>query len=556
MPRGKPVRLWDLAGLIYREATLQGFMTAAGGNLEPLKARLAKNPGYVRRQALTVQIIAAVYVVTVMALPVTAVLRLRAGSTLAWNLVLSSVSAAPFFLVQRGYVMMLTVLSVSALLYDGLYAWPESLPISAGGIARLRLLSLLRGLFIAVCGVAVVYPIAMAAASRSWAAAAIALLTSAVHLPLTLALVVLVGQRLHRGLKGHGGASRGAQTARVLTTLGYGLGTIVVVLVMQVAMNVLARYYDAPRLEPAVARSIALALSWAPLPAAPASLTMLLAARAAGTALDWPVLPAALGSVAYFAGAALLVGAALRVLRRTSAGVAGTTGAPVPASTSFDVTSPSRAFLRQLWMGATRQTQTLMFFLFPLVFPILGTIGPTMSKAPSIFVVYFGAAMATIFSPWMLVQGLTRQEAGAGQLVASLPVRERDRVFPRLVIAPLVAVAGAILGAALFLRGWDFVTGIVLALASAITAPVGLLLKMLLFGRMKHRVVLDEVHPESATLKWVAVIAAMAAVAVALALVHRLLVLSMSPHLGNGLFVGLLAVLVAGISALSRRLFP
>lgn len=556
MPRGKPVRLWGLSGLIYREATLQGLMTAAGGNVDPLKERLAKNPRSLRRQSLTVQIIAAVYVITVMALPITAVLRLRAGSTLAWNLVLSSVSAATFFFVQLCYVLMLTVLSVSELLDDELYAWPESLPVSAGGIARLRLLALLRGLFISVCGVAVVYPIAMALASRSGAVAAVALLTSAVHLPLTLALVVLAAQRLHRGLKGHGGASRGAQTARVLTTLGYGLGTIVVVLVMQVAMNVMARFYDAPRLEPSAAQSLVLALSWAPLPTAPASLTMLLAARAAGLAPQWPVLPAVLGSAGYFAGAAILIGAALRVLGRTGAGVARTAGAPVAASVRLRITGPRRAFLRQLWMGATRQTQTLMFFLFPLVFPIVGTIGPAVSKAPSAAIVYLGAAMAAIFSPWMLAQGLTRQEAGAGQLVASLPVRERDRVFPRLALAPLFACTGALLGAALFLRGRDLVTGIALAFVPAVTAPGGLLFKMLLFGRMRHRVVLDEVRPESATPKWVAVIAAIAVIAATLAVAQLVLVRATSPLLGNVLFIGLLAVLVAGIFALSRRMFP
>jgi hypothetical protein len=559
MSRGKPVRLWDLSGLIYREATLQSLMTAAGGNPGPLRERLGRNPGYVRRQSIAVQLIAAVYVLTVMALPVTAVLRLRAGTTQAWNLLISSASAATFFVIQLGYVLTMTVLAVSELLDEDLYAWPRTLPLSAGGVGRLRLLSLLRGLFIPVCGVAAAYPIAMAAASRSWAVAAVALLTSAVHLPLTLALVVLAGRRLHRGLKGHGGTSRSAQTARVITTLGYGLGTILVILVMQVAMNSLARFYDTPRLATAASRGLVLALSCAPLPTAPAALTMLLAARAAGLAVELPVLPALLGTLAYFSVSATLVGAALRVLGRTGAGAAAaarTADGSGPAPVRLRVTSPSRAFLRQFWLGATRETQALMFLLFPLIFPILGTIGPTISRAPAAAVLYMGAAMAAILSPWMLVQGLTRQEAGAGQLAASLPVRERDRVFPRLVLAPMVAFAGALLEALLFLRGTNLVTGLALGLMPAVTAPTGLLLKMVLFGRMKHRVVLDEVYPESTTLKWVAVIATMAVTAGALAVLQYILVLRTSLLAGSALFVAVLAALVGGLCALSRRLFP
>jgi hypothetical protein len=558
--KGKPVRLWDLSGLIYREATLRSLLTAAGGNPGPLRERLGKNPGYVRRQSLTIQVIAAVYVLSMMLLPILAVVKLRSGSTHTWNLFISAVSATTFYLIQFGYVLMLTVLAVSELLDDDLYAWPQTLPVSTGGIARLRLFSLLRGLFLPVSGVAVAYPLALGISSRSWGVAGIAVVTSAVHLPLTLALVVLAGLWLHRTLRGQGGTSRGAQTARVITMLAYGLGTLLVVFVMQGAVNYLSRLYDSPRLAPAVSRSLILALSWVPLPTAPASLTMLLAARAAGLSADVPVVPAALGSLGYFVVAALLVVAALRLLGRSGAATvavgSGRTSVPTPVLARLRLTTPRRAFLRQLWLGATRETQVLIFLLFPLVLPILGLVGPKISGAPSPFLVYFGAGIASTFSAWMLVQGLTRQEAGAGQLAASLPVRERDRVFPRLVLAPLLSSGGALIAAILFLRGRDLVTGLVLALVPAVTAPAGLLIKMLLFGRLKNRVVLDEVYPDSATRKWITVVAAMAGIAVVLTALEGILVVVTSPLLGNLLFVAVVFASLGGLSLLSRRLFP
>jgi hypothetical protein len=212
------------------------------------------------------------------------------------------------------------------------------------------------------------------------------------------------------------------------------------------------------------------------------------------------------------------------------------------------LTTPGRAFLRQLWLGATRETQVLMFFLFALVMPILGVVGLTVSGAPAVFRIYFGAAFASVFSPWMLVQGLTRQQAGTGQLVASLPVRERDRVFPRLVLAPLLSCGGALLAAALFLRGRDLATGLTLALVPAITAPAGLLIKMLLFGRLKNRVVLDEVYPGAATRKWITVVAAMAGIAAAL--------MALEGVLGNLIFVAVVVASLGGLSLLSCRLFP
>jgi hypothetical protein len=57
-------------------------------------------------------------------------------------------------------------------------------------------------------------------------------------------------------------------------------------------------------------------------------------------------------------------------------------------------------------------------------------------------------------------------------------------------------------------------TGLVLTLIPAVTAPARLLIKMLLFGRLNSRVVLDEVCPDSASRKWITVVAAMAGITV------------------------------------------
>jgi hypothetical protein len=197
-----------------------------------------------------------------------------------------------------------------------------------------------------------------------------------------------------------------------------------------------------------------------------------------------------------------------------------------------------------------------MLLLFPLILPILSTVGPKISGAPSPFMVYFGTGTASIFSAWMLVQGLTRQQAGAGQLAASLPVRERDRIFPRLVLAALLSAGGALLAAVLFLRGRDLLTGLVLALVPAVTAPAGLVIKMLLFGRMKNRVVIDEVYPDHATRKWIAVLAAMAGIAVVFMALEWILVAVTSPIPGNLVFAAVVLASLGGLSLLSRRLFP
>ena len=92
---------------------------------------------------------------------------------------------------------------------------------------------------------------------------------------------------------------------------------------------------------------------------------------------------------------------------------------------------------------------------------------------------------------------VTRQEPGAGQLAATRPIRERDRVFPRLVLSAIVASAGALVADLVVLRGKDLWVGLALGTIPAVAAPLGMLVKMVLFGRLRGRVVLDEVRPGS-----------------------------------------------------------
>ncbi len=71
---------------------------------------------------------------------------------------------------------------------------------------------------------------------------------------------------------------------------------------------------------------------------------------------------------------------------------------------------------------------------------------------------------------------------------------------------------------------------------------------MLLFGRMKHRVVLDEVYLDHSTLKWIAPLASMAGIAAVL--------IGIEGILGNLIFVAVMVASFGGLSLFNRRLFP
>jgi len=342
----------------------------------------------------------------------------------------------------------------------------------------------------------------------------------------------------------------------VLTMLTYGTGTFLGVALMQIVKSLLSRLYDSPQLAPLAARQLLLALSWLPLPCAPSALTVLLAGSGLHGAANELLSPAAVGSVGYLMVAALLIWAAFRIIGREGGGAAAARSKSARVLGTFRVTTPRRAFRRQLWLATTREMPSMMLHIVPVLTPTVWLVGASMMATPPGVMIYVAALVAAVFNPWIMALALTRQEPGAGQLAATLPIRERDRVFPRLVLSAIVASAGALVADLVFLRGKDLWDGLALGTIPAVAAPLGMLVKMVLFGRLRGRVVLDEVRPGSRRRKWATIMTTITGTAALLIGIRWILVSAASFPLGSVAFLAVVAAAVCALWVGACRVFP
>lgn len=571
------MKLWALAGRVYNEAIFQGQVTAAGSNTARLTERMKSDSGHVARQGRTIQILGSFYLLTVATLSVISFVGLRSAEATAWNLLVASGSISMQLIVQSGYLIMLTIIATAEILAPDLYRWPSSLPLSSAQVGALKLLALAREFLLPLGVIVVSTPVVAGIAGRSLSGALVGLAVSLVHAALTLGVLVLLSWKMRRVLRSSDSEGRGARLTRIFTMVVYGFGTLFIVFIMQLGSNVLAGLFDAPRLAADTSLLALRVMALVPLPTAPALLLTLLSPAAAGAAAIPLWLPT-LGTALYALLAAAVVARALRIVRgdntevRTPRTVAANDTRPsvdhdalargrasTLASSPILVRRPRAAFTRQIGRAMTRDTQVLITLIFPIILPILSSIGPLVSGAEREIAITMSVIIAGTAGSWMIIHGLTRLQFGGGALEATLPVRERDRVFPRLVLASILPTSGALLVALLFLPlGSPERLGALLeALAVAVIAPAGMLLKMAFFGRMDSgsaKIVVDEIRPGAGFWKWVIVVVLLVVLTAAAILGHRALVAGFG-GVGNALFAVGLATLGVVELVLSRLTF-
>jgi predicted permease len=345
--------------------------------------------------------------------------------------------------------------------------------------------------------------------------------------------------------------------------LAYGIGALVVVFAVQIGTNTLSALADAPRLSQGASRTLLNVFALLPLPSSGATLVTELTLRTHGiVGPATTVKLAAVGTVLY-GGVTLLLATAAR--RRLG-------GADLPAVSSrerqapstpirLSVRSPRSAFTRQIFQSATRDTQVLMSLIMPLMLPTLATIGPVFSGTPANVVSFLTPGFAAIMSGWMLIHGLTRLEIGSGQLAASLPVVERDRVVPRMIIAAVVPSLGAAIAILIFqpFGSSEQIRSILFSMVSAVAVPAGFLMKVVLFGRVRKgggEFVIEEVRPDGRFPKWVAVVGSMVIVAALLMVAGAALQTRLQAWSFVTVYVSLLVVCGAAEAGITTRLFP
>ncbi|MFX0075688.1 MAG: CPBP family intramembrane glutamic endopeptidase, partial [Candidatus Hermodarchaeota archaeon] len=182
------------------------------------------------------------------------------------------------------------------------------------------------------------------------------------------------------------------------------------------------------------------------------------------------------------------------------------------------ITSPVMSYIRKDLISSTRDYQSLIFVLMPLVYPIIMILSmqvvivEEISSTFSIMILWAVILIATQFIPLMLVGGLLNLEESGSSTLASLPLVPRDQAKGKLVLMLIIQGISLILMAIVLTVLSKSIYVLVLIVGTLPIAWAQLLfvfqMKVRLFGTMKYKYVLEEVNTRHKLVKWISIVGA------------------------------------------------
>ncbi len=175
---------------------------------------------------------------------------------------------------------------------------------------------------------------------------------------------------------------------------------------------------------------------------------------------------------------------------------------------------PTIAFLKRDFAIITREMSSVMIIIMPFMIPIYLLLIPIGDQqfvgSAGLPVVMIMAMFYVSLVSVMLVTNLTNIESGGSTITASLPISVRDQVKSKLPHFLVVMPLALILAMLTKIGFSQFPTMISFALAFLLAVPIvglaSLFFKVYLFGKMKHKIVLEEIRIENKFKKYVMVI--------------------------------------------------
>ena len=175
--------------------------------------------------------------------------------------------------------------------------------------------------------------------------------------------------------------------------------------------------------------------------------------------------------------------------------------------------SPLKSYIQKDLITASRDFQTLMFLIMPIVIPIfmifsfVGPIGEDISSPAGIMITWSIILIFSIIVPAMLISGLLNMDESGATILASLPVIPRDQAKAKLILMSVIQLMSFTILTVVLTIITNSILLLVLFLATIPIVWIFLFLmfemKMRLFGKMKYKYVIEELNKEHKVIKWI-----------------------------------------------------
>ncbi|TFF89705.1 MAG: hypothetical protein EU548_06745, partial [Promethearchaeota archaeon] len=421
-----------------------------------------------------------------------------------------------YFSMNVLYLFLFGLFTTSAYSTGEAFNFLHTLPISKKDVRKIGLMTLLRSLNLPLVANIFAFPIIMLIATRNLFIFLICIGTSFPNAIFAFCILVLIGERLGRLFNQRTVNSKKTNLYRIITMAGYFIIAISTGFLLNLSYYLIDLFLSVFSNFQGVAL-LNLILSLIPFPFAPSYLISIISIQ--NYVPSELILTSSIGFCLFL----ILI---WRLYRRTFKSLRSITEMEVKSriieekidtpesieNVQIQVDTPVKSYLKKDLISLTRDYQSFMFFIMPIVWPVLMLIIMTIpitrevSTAYSIMILWSIILSLCIFIPMILIIGLLNLEQSGESSLASLPILPRDQAKAKIILMSIIQIISFILISIVVTIQINSPLFMIIYLSTIPIAWIFLLsmfeMKIALFGKMKYKYVLEEVFKEKKFRKW------------------------------------------------------
>ncbi len=524
MEEKKGLNIFSLSKFTNHEMILDSQLASSGAHQSKVLEKCEKNKKYVRTQAISMKFVSGLLMVFMPFLSVIMYFEIIENIgpfyPLQGRIYVFNFFVLLSLVISILYLFLFGLFTTSSLMSGSAFKWLHTLPLSRKDLKKLGFMTLFRNLNVQIIMMTFAFPIILLILTQNLFAFFMCLISSFLMTTFGTSILIIVGERFSRVFSESNRQSSKANILRMVSLIGFFFIAFGSSFVMQFGLNAILDLIDVFRLNPP-SMDLNMILSFIPLPFAPGYLVSLsLVAEQAplslwGSTIVGMILLAGLTFLTYKIAIKSLSSVATFEID-TSRTKKEAKRKVKPISIEVKSTSPIKSYIRKDLIASTRDYQSLIFVLMPLLYPIImilsmqSVITGEISSTFGLMVLWAIIMIASQFIPLMLVGGLLNMEESGSSTLASLPLLPRDQAKAKLILMLIIHGISMSLMAIVLTVLIQSVNVFILILGSLPITWALLLfvfqMKVRLFGTMKYKYVLEEVNIKNKLVKWVSIV--------------------------------------------------
>ena len=524
MEEKKGLNLYSLSKFTNFEMIMDSQLASSGAHQAKVLEKCQKNNKYIKTQATSMKFISAFLMVLMPSLSVLMYLGIIETIDPSYP-IQGRVYVFSFFIwisltISILYLFLFGLFTTSSLMSGSAFKWLHTLPLSRKNLKKLGFMTLFRNLNVQIIVMTFAFPIVFFIITQNIFAFFMCLICSFLITIFGASILIIIGEKFSRVFSESNRQSKKANLLRMVTLMGFfvlAFGSSFVLQFGYTSISILMVNFS---LNPPT-MGLNMILSMIPLPFAPGYLVSLSLVPNQVPLSLWAstimgmVLLAGLTFLTYkIAIRSLSSVATLELDSSKTKKIAKTKVKPI--SIEVKSTSPIKSYIRKDLISSTRDYQSLIFVLMPLLYPIImilsmqQVIRMEVSSSFSIMILWAVIMIASQFIPLMLVGGLLNMEESGSSTLASLPLLPRDQAKAKLVLMLIIhAISMSLMAIVLTMLTQSEIILILILGSLPITWTLLLFvfqMKVRLFGTMKYKYILEEVNINNKLVKWVSIV--------------------------------------------------